>query len=140
MVVDRALYQGPERRRTQRAVLCSEVKVKMGPRQTSATLAELSLHGCRLVLDRAPKQGSELWLTLPDEITGAEPLRLGGSVARSTPVRNENGSTEVAVKFLEPPQKDLRQLQGVVRRHAGRERRSTPASEHERKGDPDQGP
>ncbi len=125
-IVDHALYQGPERRRTRRAVLWAEVDVKSGLRQTRATLGQLSLQGCSLVLDRALKEGSSLWLTLPQEITGAKPLRLGGSVLRSTPVCNEHGSQEVSVKFRELVQKDLRQLQRIVGQHAGRERKPTP--------------
>lgn len=121
MIVDRALYSGPERRGTQRAVLWADVTVKMGRKQTHATLGQLSINGCSLLLDRAPEEGSGLGLTLPKEVTGAKPMLLKGRVLRSTRVAAEQGSVKTSVKFQPMPRKDARQLERIVRQHAGRE-------------------
>jgi hypothetical protein len=119
MVVDRALYHGPERRRAPRAVLWAEVKVKTGLRQTPATLSQLSIRGCSLLMARVPKEGSKLVLTLPKGVTGAQPLSIEGRVIGSTLIQAERGSVTVSVRFVKLAREDVQQLASIVRQHAG---------------------
>lgn len=80
LLVQRALYQGEERRSERRVPLASEVRVDAGPDASGALLVDLSNRGCRLSLSGAVERGARIALRLP--VPDGEPLRLAGRVVR----------------------------------------------------------
>ena len=85
LLVLRALYSGDERRRESRVPVGYEISYRSGVRRRKAVLIELSMRGCRLLLDRPINIGSRLTLDLPPEVTGFRSLQLRAKVIRSLP-------------------------------------------------------
>ena len=112
------LYQGPEKRRTQRVTIGSRVMVRMGWRRRPAVLADLSLSGCRLLCAESPDENRKLKIALPGEITGGKPLKLTGRVLRCTDAEFP-GVIAIAVSFGQRSKQETRRLSEVIVAHAG---------------------
>ncbi|MBW2231071.1 MAG: PilZ domain-containing protein [Deltaproteobacteria bacterium] len=64
LLLEYALYRGPERREGTRVPMGTEVKLKVGWRQRKGTLVQLSERGCGIMLD-AEISGDDISLRLP---------------------------------------------------------------------------
>jgi hypothetical protein len=71
LLVTRAIYAGDERRRETRAAIGCEVSYRSGLRRRTATLADLSRRGCRLLSAQPLAIGTRITVQLPPELTGA---------------------------------------------------------------------
>jgi hypothetical protein len=114
-----ALYTGPERRRARRVVLSERVRVEAGGKSLRATLEQLSLRGCGLRLEAAPRLGSELCVSLPRELTGGEALELRGPVLAVRPAPEQTGTFEVSMAFRLADAESRRCVTSIMDRHAG---------------------
>ncbi len=115
----RAVYRGPERRRRARVPIGSPVTLRTGLRRHSALLADLSRDGCRVICERPLQPGRRVSVILPRGLTGAETLRLRGRVDRVARSGGEHETAwEAVVRFasLRPSNADA--LLGVLERHA----------------------
>jgi hypothetical protein len=125
MIVERALYRGPERRAGARAVVAVDVQIKLGRRQLDATLGQLSVGGCSLVLGKSVEAGQQLKITLPEEVTGAAAIGLEGAVIHAGPVLSDHGAFDISVRFEKTSGVQQRALTKIVARYAIRERNLT---------------
>jgi c-di-GMP-binding flagellar brake protein YcgR len=64
LLLEYALYRGPERRENVRVPMGAEVKLKMGWRQRKGMLVQLSARGCGVIVD-GEVSGDEISLRLP---------------------------------------------------------------------------
>jgi len=96
LLVLRALYRGPEKRRAMRVPFGVPVMIRLGGSRRDAVLIELSSGGCRLLTQEAQPPGTALDVTLPPEADGEEPLVLPGTVLRVHP---EDAEVSLAVAF-----------------------------------------
>jgi hypothetical protein len=118
LLVLRALYQGPEKRREERLALGDSVVYRAGPLERRALLVDLSRAGCRLISPYGARRGTRIAVELPSE-DGA-PLLLEGHVLRSAPAREGASDREVAIgiefEALSPLARE--RLEAMVRRRA----------------------
>ncbi|MGI9432434.1 MAG: PilZ domain-containing protein [Myxococcota bacterium] len=70
LLVTRAIYAGDERRRETRSAIGCEVSYRSGLRRRTATLADLSRRGCRLLSAQPLAIGTRITVQLPAELTG----------------------------------------------------------------------
>ncbi len=113
LLVLHCIYRGPERRRQGRVSVGAEVQIKSGLFRRDAILADLSLHGFRLVADKALKSGSKVKLIFPQEIACGKSFSLPGRILRSAPGAQGEASCVIAGAFhdLKPAQgKRLRKV------------------------------
>ncbi len=100
LLILRALYQGTKKRRFKRVAIGADVKLRVGRRKASASLAQLSLRGCGLVSQQAADLGQPVSVILPGSLTGSGRLTLDGRVVGARPVRRGGkGGHELAVFF-----------------------------------------
>jgi len=78
-----ALYRGPERRRDARVAIGAPVGVRRGLRRHRAILADLSLGGCRLLSERAVREGRHIALLVPSELSGGSAFGVRARVLRA---------------------------------------------------------
>ena len=83
LLIQRALYAGPERRKRERVAIGSAVTLRAGMRTWVSTLLELSHRSCRLLSSKSISQDRNVTVRLPRRLTGGETLRLKGRVVRS---------------------------------------------------------
>ncbi|HYB12160.1 MAG TPA: PilZ domain-containing protein [Myxococcota bacterium] len=116
LLVLRALYQGPEKRREERLALGESVVYRAGPLAREAILADLSRAGCRLISRYGARRGMRIAVELPSG-DGA-PLLVEGHVLRSTSAREGAHEREVAIgvafEALSPASRE--RLEAMVRR------------------------
>lgn len=118
----RALYRGPERRREPRVAVGAPVRLRVGLRRETVLLADLSPSSCRLLSPRRLAPGRGVTLCLDATITGGSVLRVRGEVIRSTGWRREaerDRSWEVVLALRTASPRTARRLAAVVERHAG---------------------
>lgn len=96
LVLLRALYSGKEKRVDRRLPIGHPVRYRTGLRSKQAWMADLSLRGCRLLLDDSPPAGSRLTLQLPSGVTDGRCLTLRGKVLRVTSAGNQSGGVRHA--------------------------------------------
>lgn len=96
LLVLRALYRGPEKRRAIRVPFGVPVLCRIDGSRSEGVLAELSTGGCRLLLPDACEAGSKVEVTVPPEADGEVPLVLAGEVLR---VHKEPGECSMAMAF-----------------------------------------
>lgn len=96
LLVLRALYRGPEKRRSIRVPFGIPVLCRIDGSRSDAILAELSTGGCRLLAPEPAAPGAPVQLTIPPEAAGEDPLELPGEVLR---VHREDGESSIAVAF-----------------------------------------
>ena len=82
LLVLRALYRGPEKRRAMRVPFGVPVMVRVGTSRRDAVLVELSTGGCRLLTSETLAAGTAVDVTLPPEADGEEGLMLWGAAVR----------------------------------------------------------
>jgi hypothetical protein len=114
LLVQRALYQGDERRRDPRLAVGSEIAVS-GTSETSraeesrsTTLVDLSNRGCRLVSNRPFEVGMLLSFGIPGSGAGSEPLQLQGRTARISTTPGSAGETLHSAALIFEPEPDRR--------------------------------
>jgi hypothetical protein len=116
----RAVYRGPERRRRDRVAIGSPVSLRTGLRRHSAVLADLSRDGCRVICERPLQPGRRVSVVLSGGLTGAGTLRLRGRVDRVARSGGENGTAwEAVVRFASLRPSSVDALSSVMDRHAG---------------------
>jgi hypothetical protein len=112
LLVQRALYQGDERRRDPRLAVGSEIALSQNSEQAPyhATLVDLSNRGCRLAATRPFAVGALLSFEVSS--SGKQPTRvaLQGRTARVTTVRDAEGETlySAALVFEPEPNEETR--------------------------------
>lgn len=79
LLIEHALYRGPERRTGMRALMACEVKIKAGLFAKKATLMQLSERGAGLMVDQ-PITAEQLTLKLPPSWSATGKLELKASV------------------------------------------------------------
>jgi hypothetical protein len=118
LLVLRALYQGPEKRREERLALGDSVVYRAGPLARRALLADLSRAGCRLISRYGARRGMRIAVELPSG--DGTPLLVEGHVLRSAPSREGARDREVAIgvafEALSPTARE--RLEAMVRRRA----------------------
>jgi hypothetical protein len=119
LLVQRALYQGEEKRNLARVAIGEPVKFKSGLLARSATLAELSLRGCGLITRQAIEVGCDLKITLPAQLVSGGAMTIDGRVVGTQrDLRVEDGHHSVAVIFTSCTRADRRKLQDIMDSHA----------------------
>ncbi len=98
LVLLRALYDGEEKRREERVPFGIEISYRSGFRRKTATLADLSLRGCRLLSEHPLRPDATLTIFLPKDVTGT-PMSLRGRVARGSEEREVSGRYLCALRF-----------------------------------------
>lgn len=111
LLIESALHRSREQRVRPRFAVGREVAWRSGLRRRRATLAEISSHGCRLLVPEL-RRPSRLELLLPRELTGGRELRLRGRVVRSAP-RSERG-VALTVLFDPPGATEQARLGGLL--------------------------
>lgn len=95
----RLLYQGPERRRSERSYSGREVSYRIGSRSRRAVLGDLSESGCRLLHAVAARAGQRISIDVPAGEDGQEILHVEGAVLRAVSARPSEGGSTIAVAF-----------------------------------------
>ncbi len=120
LLIIRTLFQGDEKRKEQRVPVGHEVSFKTGLWPRKATLADLSIRGCRLLCNRSVEARTRVTVVLPVAVTGSRSLTVPGRVLRSVP-EPEDGRPEffcIGVAF-DPMSRGLkRRLTAVVAQRA----------------------
>jgi len=111
----RLLYQGPERRHSERYPSGREVAYRLGSRARHALLGDLSESGCRL-LHAAPAQaGQRITVTVPIGEGGRATMSIEGAVLRSVPSRPSEEGNTLAIAFDELGDTALERLREALR-------------------------
>jgi len=146
LLLNFALYAGPEKRRSRRVVMSEPVRSDHDKRHPEATLVSLSLRGCGFISDAEARVGSEIQLRMPKALTGARDLKLTGRVLSSKPA--DGGGFEIAMAFRLMEVEVRRILNGMMDRSAAgaelrprtgaaaRRPKPPPANESERRDGP----
>jgi len=97
----RALFQGPDRRRSARLPVGVDTRMGNGKRSHDVTLCEISRYGCQVISPFEEPVGMGIELDLPAEITGQGPVALSGRVVRQSakPNDSEDPLYAIAVEF-----------------------------------------
>ena len=112
-----ALYQGKNKRGTNR--LAFGYEVRFGGRLFSrrGTLTDLSPQGCRLLAMQSPERGAHVSVTIPKEAAGGRALRLAGRVVRTAAGDAEGGDpkeTSVGIEFNELGRAARKRLDAIL--------------------------
>jgi len=119
LLVDHALYAGPERRQLGRAAMSASVQLKVGRRLREATLVQLSLRGCGLLTGDPLEIDQPVRVVLPQALTGEGDLEFDGHVlAIAAPRTSGDRLRDVAIGFRSLHATRRKQLQGVMDRNA----------------------
>jgi len=99
LVILRALYSGSERRRDPRFPLGLAVSFRGGFRRRTAILADLSVHGARLLVDQPPSLGSRITLQIEKELTGGKAMALRSKIVRISDDSEQDDKFVVGLQF-----------------------------------------
>jgi hypothetical protein len=100
LLVERARYVGPERRRMTRVALGTPVVVRHDGAEQSAILAQISVGGCGLVTAFPLKSDTSVRIELPRDLTGPRHLSLTGRVISTRDTTTADGATfDVSIAF-----------------------------------------
>lgn len=116
VLLQRAVFSGPEGRRSPRVACGHAVTWKTGLFRQHGTLVDLSLRGCRLLASKALKEKAAITVQIPRELAGGRALDLPGHVVRSAPADCEGGSStehSVGIRFA-PLEGEVRNRLRVV--------------------------
>jgi hypothetical protein len=116
LLVQRALYDGDERRRFKRVAIGAPVKIGSGIFTRNAVMSELSLRGCGLLSTQKLATGDVLKVTLPKQLTGNGDVTLEGRVL-GNPDTDRGGSRKektYALAFTRLRVSDQKVLQKVM--------------------------
>lgn len=106
LLILHCIYRGPERRNKVRVSVGAKIQVRSGLRWRDAVLADLSLHGARLVCEKSVRAGAKLKLHFPSETGNAKGFSLPARSLRTAPATDPGQGHIVAVAFqgLSPAQ------------------------------------
>jgi hypothetical protein len=113
LLLQHALYRGPERRRTQRVSVGLPIRYRAGWLPRRAVLRELSLRGASLIARRPVAPGRRISLRIHE---AGLPLSLRGEVVRCRPL--EAGQLELGIAFDAHPGIPLQALRRIVEQYA----------------------
>lgn len=115
LVLIRALYSGPEKRREERLALGTEISFRSGFRRKKALLADISQRGCRLLGEQTLSAGTRINLPLPKELSPME-LSLPCKVVRVAAKPGPDGRFEMGLAFENLTKEKLAELRAVLKR------------------------
>ena len=110
VLVQRALFRGPESRRAPRVACGQPITFKTGFWRQKGMLIDLSARGCRLLVDKSVKEKCEISIQIPKTLASGRALDLVGHVVRVAPAGLEcghDGQMIVGVRFA-PIEGDIR--------------------------------
>jgi hypothetical protein len=113
LLIQHALYRGPERRRTQRVSIGLPIRYRSRWLPRRALLREMSLRGASLIASRRVSPGARISLELADP---GGPIVLRGEVVRCRPLAASE--VELGVAFDPHPLAPLQDLRRVMDRYA----------------------
>ncbi len=116
LVLLRALYSGSERRRDPRFPLGVEVSFRGGFRRKTATLADLSVRGARLLVDQPVSLGSRVTLQLDRELSGDKAMALRCKVVRVSDDPERDGKFVIGLQFEKLTKAAVLQLRATLRK------------------------
>jgi hypothetical protein len=102
VLLQRALFQGRDTRRAPRVACGHPVRYKLRFWERTATLLDLSLRGCRLLVSRPVEQNQKITVRIPRELAGGRRLSLPGTIVRVSSGDRECGLSadySVGVRF-----------------------------------------
>lgn len=100
LLVERADYEGPERRRMTRVAIGIPVRVHTSGRSRELVMVQLSTGGCGLVTAQPLDMHAPVRIELPEEVTHPRRLELWGHVLSSRSVRTADGPNfDVSIAF-----------------------------------------
>ncbi|MGH0036282.1 MAG: PilZ domain-containing protein [Myxococcota bacterium] len=111
LLIQRALYQGQERRRDERMPVGSEVELSAGPHDAPALMIDLSNRGGHLLTRQRVEFGDVVSISLPAEAAEGEPLDLRGKAVR---VSTRGSQYSVGVLFDRDLSESVRQRLGSL--------------------------
>lgn len=123
LLVDYALYRGPERRVGARVPMDVEVKLKVGWRQRKATLLQLSERGCGVVMGNGIAD-DEMLLRLPPSWTGGRKVDLPVTVIDRESL--DDGDWRVSLGFRRVDRDTRQILRDAIKRAAAETGRLQP--------------
>ena len=100
LLVLRALYRGPERRREARFPIGAPVNYTVEGGKFSGVLSELSQKGCRLFVNSRVNPGTQIDLYIDPEQESRELIHVVGKVLRTTSGENWENPGEIAVAMV----------------------------------------
>ena len=118
LVLLRALYSGSERRKDLRFPIGSTVSFRSGFRRKTATLADLSMRGARLLVDQPATLGSRLTLQMERELAGDKALSIRGKVVRVSDGPEQDGQYVAGLQFENPKRDTLLRLRELLKSSA----------------------
>lgn len=99
LLIQRAIYQGDERRRETRLPMGSQISVGRAMEQSAAAqsvrdsiLVDISNRGCHFIGDEPFQAGTRVTFSLDASVTGREQLNLAGEVLRTGPWQGEGSA------------------------------------------------
>ena len=113
----RALYRGSDTRKTPRVACGYTVQWRTGFWPRRGMLVDLSLRGCRLLVDQTLKEKAELRIKLSGAAAGGKSLTLKGHAVRVSPASSEGGVAaqfSVGVRFTPLDDKTRERLRAVL--------------------------
>ena len=113
LLMQHALYRGPERRRTQRVSIGLPIRYRARWLPRRAVLREMSLRGASLIASQRVSPGARISLQLADP---GGPIVLRGEVVRCRPLAASE--VELGVAFDPHPLAPLQDLRRVMDRYA----------------------
>ncbi len=114
----RALYRGPERRRAPRVPIGAPVRVERGLRRSEGLLVDLSAAGCRVNVQRGFRRGDRVTLVIPRAVTGGRRLALKAEVTRTGWSEEPGkGTRELVLRFGGLPTRKANRLADTIERH-----------------------
>jgi hypothetical protein len=117
LLVEHALYDGPENRRGARFAIGKPVKVRVGWLSRNALLAQLSPRGCGLLIEKDLRIGDRVTVLFPPALTGTGALALAGRVVGFGKDALPEGR-QISVAFDSPDKKARAVLHHVLEAHA----------------------
>jgi hypothetical protein len=97
LLIGRALYEGPERRRAERVALGESVTYWTGAQRRNAVLTDVSLHGGRLATRYGARRGMRLRLEIDAAAACGERIEIEARVVRSRSAGEGARPSEVSV-------------------------------------------
>lgn len=113
----RALFRGSNTRKTPRVACGHAVKWRTGFWPRVGTLVDLSLRGCRLLVDQPLQEKAALRITISGELAGGKSLTLKGHAVRVSAASHEGGVGalhSVGVRFVPLDDKARARLRDVL--------------------------
>lgn len=106
LLVMHCLYQGEERRTEPRVSVGVPVSIRAGLRTRRATLADLSIRGCRLLTEQAIDAGKKIRVQIPEALDAGDPFTVTGKVVRSQSLKAPDGTSGFVIAVTFDPLSD----------------------------------